>query len=119
LVAGQELTLTVRGLVLESAGYEVVSAGTLEDALRVAAITQPAVVICESLGLLDGGAIAECLKQLHPETPILLITGTMEAAPRTLAVDAVMTKIDGPQAFLSNVAALLDAQGPSTGSQAA
>jgi hypothetical protein len=41
----------------------------------------------------------------------------MEAFPQTLSVDAVMTKIDGPDAFLQNVAALLE--GPKGSTQAA
>jgi hypothetical protein len=51
--------------------------------------------------------LATALKEVRPNTPILLITGVMEAVPQTLAVDAIMTKIDGPEALLLNVGALL------------
>jgi len=108
-VAADQLTLAVRGLVLQSEGYEVISASTGEDAMRLAATRNPDLIICEqSFGKENGLALAECLKQLQPETPILLITGLMDALPQTLSVDAVMTKIDGPEAFLQNVAALLE-----------
>jgi DNA-binding response OmpR family regulator len=108
-VAAEQLTLAVRGLVLQSEGYEVVPASTIEDALCLAVTRQPSLIICErTLGRESGLALAGGLKQLQPNTPILMITGVMEAFPQTLSVDAVMTKIDGPDAFLQNVAALLE-----------
>jgi CheY-like chemotaxis protein len=108
-VAAEQLSLTVRGLVLQSEGYEVLSASTLEDALRLAASRNPGLIVCEQpFGKLSGIQLAETLKQLNPKTPILLITGVMDSIPQTVSVDAIMTKIDGPEAFLRNVAALLE-----------
>jgi CheY-like chemotaxis protein len=108
-VAPEQLTLSVRGLVLQAEGYEVISASSFQDAMRLAATRRPDLIICDhSLGKESGIALADCLKQLLPETPILLITGVMESTPQTLAVDAVMTKIDGPEVFLQNVASLLE-----------
>jgi CheY-like chemotaxis protein len=106
-VAAEQLTLSVRGLVLQAEGYEVISTSSFQDAMRLTATRRPDLIICDhSLGKESGGALADCLKQLLPETPILLITGVMESTP-PLAVDAVMTKIDGPEVFLQNVASLL------------
>ncbi|MFL6300716.1 MAG: response regulator [Terriglobales bacterium] len=111
-VAAEQLTLAMRGLVLQSEGYEVISASTFEDAMRLAATRDPDLIICEqTIGKESGARLADCLKQLHPETPILLITGVMESIPQSLAVDAIMTKIDGPETFLRNVAALLESPG--------
>ena len=108
-VAAEQLTLSVRGLVLQAEGYEVISASSFQDAMRLAATRHPDLIVCDqSLGRESGLALSECLKELLPETPILLITGVMDSAPQTLAVDAMMTKIDGPDAFLKNVAALLE-----------
>jgi CheY-like chemotaxis protein len=108
-VAAERLTLAVRGLVLQAEGYEVISASTFEDAMRMATTRHPDLIICDqNLGKESSVALADCLKQLIPETPILLITGVMESTPQTLAVDAVMTKIDGPEVFLENVASLLE-----------
>ena len=108
-VSAEQLSLAVRALVLQSEGYDVVSASTLEDALSLAAERQPDVIICDqSFGKGSGIAAAKCLKELNQNTPILLITDIMDATPQTLSVDAYMTKIDGPEAFLRNVAALLE-----------
>src|SRR4051812_14577289 len=108
-VAAEQLSLSVRGLVLRSEGYTVVPASTFEEAIRLAAEPQPDVIICEQpFGKSSGLGLAKSLKELEPNTPILLITGLMDSVPQTLAVDAYMTKIDGPVAFLRNVAALLD-----------
>jgi DNA-binding response OmpR family regulator len=108
-VAAEQLSLSIRGLVLQSEGYQVISASTFEDALRLAVERHPDVIVCEQpFGKGSGIALAKGLKELNPNTPILLITGLTEAAPQTLAVDAYMTKIDGPEAFLKNVAALLE-----------
>jgi DNA-binding NtrC family response regulator len=104
----EQLCLSVRGLVLQSADYEVVSAGSAEDALRLAATRDVDVIVCgQDLGKTRGSDLATALKEVRPNTPILLITGVMEAVPQTLAVDAIMTKIDGPEALLLNVGALL------------
>jgi CheY-like chemotaxis protein len=108
-VAAEQLSLSVRGLVLQSDGYEVLSASTLEDALRLTGSRNPAVIVCEQpFGKLSGIQLAETLKQLNPKIPILLMTEVMDSVPQTMAVDAIMTKIDGPEAFLRNVSALLD-----------
>ena len=108
-VAAEQVTLAVRSLVLRAEGYEVISTSTFEDAMRLAATRRPNLIICDqSLGQESGIALAECLKELLPETPILLITGVMDSAPQTLSVDAMMTKIDGPEILLENVAALLE-----------
>jgi CheY-like chemotaxis protein len=117
-IAAEQLSLAVRGLVLQSEGYRVASASNFEDAIRFAAVQHPDLIVCEQpLGKESGLALAQALKQLLPTTPILLITGVMDPAPQTLSVDAVMTKIDGPEAFLRNVAALLE--GASAGGRAA
>lgn len=109
-ISAEQLSLAVRGLVLQSEGYRVISASNFEDAMRFAALHLPDLIICEQpLGKESGLALAEALKQALPSTPILLITGVMEPFPQTLSVDAMMTKIDGPEAFLRNVAALLNA----------
>ena len=107
-VAADQLTLAVRGLVLRSEGYQVISASNSQDAMRLTATRRPDLIICDQIiGKENGLALATCLKELQPETPILLITGLMDSLPQSLSVDAVMTKIDGPEAFLQNVAALL------------
>jgi CheY-like chemotaxis protein len=119
-VAAEQLSLKVRGLILQSAGYEVISASTLEDALRLAASHNPQVIVCEQpFGNTSGIQVAESLKQLVPDTRILLITGPMEAFPQTMAADAFMTNIDGPEAFLRNIAALLDGVPSKSGPRAA
>jgi two-component system response regulator GlrR len=110
-VAAEQVSLSVRGLVLQSEGYSVISASTPEDALRLSAQRQPDVIICEHpLGKGNGVEVAKRLKEVNPDTPILLITDPMDSIPQTLAVDAYMTKIDGPQALLRSVAALLDSK---------
>ena len=104
----EQLCLSVRGLVLQSGGYEVVSAGSAEDALRLAATRDVDVIVCgQNLGTTRGSDLAVQLKELRPTAPILLITGVMDSLPQTLAVDAVMTKIDGPETLLLNIGALL------------
>ena len=78
------------------------------SAPRASATQQPEVIICDQqLGKGSGIELARSLKELNPEIPILLIAGVMDPPPATMAVDAVMTKIDGAEAFLRQVAALL------------
>lgn len=48
------------------------------------------------LGLLDGAAIADAIKQVRPEVPIVMLADDLELPDGALkSVDAIVTKADG------------------------
>lgn len=98
---------TMRKLVLENAGYIVLTATSGPDALRLLAESHVDLVLSDHF-LRDelGTALAAQIKALWPEIPILLITGA-EDIPETAHVDGVVHKADGPTKLLVLIAQAL------------
>ncbi len=78
-------------LLLEDVGYQVEEAGTAAEALRVAAVAKPALVLLD-LGLPDrpGLDVARELRQAPDtrDTPVFALTGQVGADERRACLDA-------------------------------
>ena len=119
-----EDTNLVRILVrsrLEAAGYQVVGAGTVSEALQAIKTRMPDLLILDlSLAttdlaeLTDGFAFLSLLRRNHPEAdPAVIIYSVnhspeVEARARTLGAAAVIDKKGGVPALLNTVRATLD-----------
>jgi CheY-like chemotaxis protein len=82
---------------LREQGYDLVTATNGSDGLRLFR-SRPvdAIVLDYHLGLLDGAAIADEIKQLRPEVPIVMLTDHLELPDGALkSVDALVTRSDG------------------------
>jgi CheY-like chemotaxis protein len=100
-------SLTMRRMVLENAGYVVVTATSGRDALRRLADSHIDLVLSDHyLRSEMGTAIAAEIKKLRPEIPILLISGAQDV-PETQDVDGVVYKADGPTKLLVLIAQAL------------
>ena len=91
--------------VLQENGYELVTATNGHDGLRLF-MSRPvdAIVLEYHLGLLDGAVIADTIKQVRPEVPIVMLADHVElpgGAPKS--VDALVTKSDGAHFLLAIV----------------
>ncbi|HSU56985.1 MAG TPA: response regulator [Candidatus Dormibacteraeota bacterium] len=74
----------VAGTVLEEAGFEVVTAKDMAEALRrMETVKLDGIVLDVNLGGENGLLLMELLKQKHPGVPILVYTGT-ELAPEAI-----------------------------------
>jgi len=94
-------------MVLENAGYVVVTATSGRDALRRLADSHIDLVLSDHyLRGEVGTAIAAEIKKSKPEIPILLISGTQDV-PETQDVDGVVYKADGPTKLLVLIAQAL------------
>jgi signal transduction histidine kinase len=73
--------------VLERAGYDVTAVADGEEALAVAGAAPDLACVVSDVAMprMDGAALGRALTQLHPELPVLLMSG--EAAPSTLAIE--------------------------------
>jgi DNA-binding response OmpR family regulator len=83
--------------VLQEHGYDVVTATNGSDGLRLF-MSQPvdAIVLEYHLGLLDGSTIADTIKKVHPDIPVVMLTDHLELPDGALkSVDALVTKSDG------------------------
>ena len=76
--------------LLKEHGYELVTATNGSDGLRLfMSRAVDAVVLDYHLGLLDGSTIADEIKQVRPEIPIVMLTDHLELPDRALtSVDA-------------------------------
>jgi DNA-binding response OmpR family regulator len=98
--------------LLQEYGYEVVTATNGHEGLRLF-MSRPvdAIVLEYHLGLLDGGVIADEIKQVRPEVPIVMMSDHLELPDGALnSVDALVTRSDGPDFLLATVHCMLNAK---------
>ena len=100
--------LVMRRLLLEADGYKVITASTAAEALDCVRNNSVNLIITDQLLVKTTGIeLAAKIKKLRPGVPILLLTGLIDFPPLDANIDAVMSKLDGPEAFLALVGTLL------------
>lgn len=78
LIDDDAVQLRVRETVLQQAGFQVCVATTAEGALallRSQAVEVDAAVCDHVLPGMAGPELVQCLRQLHPELPVVVLTG--------------------------------------------
>lgn len=103
--------LRIRKILLERAGYRVLTASDGSQALDVfSAHPVEAVVLDYSMPGMHGGEVARRMRLVKPEVPILLLSAYvgLPAEVRSM-VDVYMTKGEGAPALLKRLNALLAA----------
>lgn len=101
--------LAVRKMLLESQGYEVVTASSGREGLALFA-SRPAVVVVLDYAMpeMNGAEVAAALKRLDPEIKILLFSAYVDLPEEVLRwVDAYVIKGDHPTSFIAAVQQLL------------
>jgi CheY-like chemotaxis protein len=91
--------------LLRENGYELATATNGADGLRLF-MSRPvdAVVLEYHLGLLDGATIADQIKRIRPEMPVVMLVDHVELPADALkSVDALVVKSDGPHFLLATV----------------
>jgi CheY-like chemotaxis protein len=108
VVDDEEIPLTLRKLVLERAGYKVMTAPSAKEAIAVMALQEVDLVISDHLmpGL-TGAELVQHLKSIRPDLPVILISGVNEIPTGAISADMFMSKVEGPAALCQNVASLL------------
>jgi len=105
------LGLSVRKALLEHAGYEVLTADSPEQALeKFASETVDLVITDHFLSGAVGTEVAAAMKRMHPNVPILLLSGAEVEENRS--IDAFLLKTEPPPVLLNRVAELLHASHP-------
>ncbi len=108
-VDDEQIGLRVRKILLERAGYRVLTAQDGLSALEIFA-SEPveAVVLDYSMPGMHGGEVAVRMHQTKPEVPILLLSAYLDLpADVTSMVALYMTKGEGAPALLTNLNNLL------------
>ena len=108
-VDDERIGLEVRKILLERAGYRVLTASDGPSGLAVfSAEPIEAVVLDYSMPGMHGGEIASQMRQIKPEVPILLLSAYIGLAPEVTAlVDLYMTKGEGAPVLLEKLGILL------------
>jgi CheY-like chemotaxis protein len=108
-VDDEPIGLQVRKILLERAGYRVLTA---EDGLVGLSLfdKEPVevVVLDYSMPGMDGGEVATRMRQIKPKVPILLLSAYVGLpSDVTSLVDLYMTKGEGPEKLLQRLGSLL------------
>ena len=108
-VDDEQNPLTLRKLVLQKAGYEVLTANSGKEALELAASRHVDLVLSDHLmpGM-HGTELAQQLKAEHPKLPVILISGVNELPAGSAIANAFVSKSEGPDALCKEVAAILN-----------
>lgn len=107
-VEDDPVLLTVRRMVLESAGYTALVAADAEKALELVKTAALDLVITDyRLTRGTGTKLAAEIKEIHPHLPVWIISG-LPALPDGLGVaDEFISKTIAPQELIARVGALL------------
>ena len=101
--------LQVRKILLERAGYRVLTASDGPSGLEIFS-SEPveAVILDYSMPGMHGGEVAVRMRQIKPQVPILLLSAYMGlSAEVTSLVDLYMTKGEGAPILLEKLGSLL------------
>src|SRR5439155_25296666 len=96
-------------LVLESAGYSVLVAQSGKEGLTILKSEQvDAVIVDYLMPEMNGGQVAEQIRNIRPGIPILMLSGCLEIPASVVAiVDACISKAEPPIALFSHIESVL------------
>ncbi len=111
LCVDDEVTgLSVRKMLLESQGYRILTAENGPDALVLFSSEDPELVVLDySMPGMNGDVVAERMKELRPDLPIILLSAYVDLPSETLAlVDKSITKGEPTPVLLEALSQLLN-----------
>jgi CheY-like chemotaxis protein len=108
-VDDEHVGLQIRKILLERAGYRVLTASDGPSGLEIfSAEPVEAVVLDYSMPGMHGGEVAVRMRQTKPHVPILLLSAYMGLSVEvTCLVDLYMTKGEGAPVLLEKLSSLL------------
>jgi CheY-like chemotaxis protein len=105
----ESIGLQIRKILLERAGYRVLTAPDGPSGLEIFSTEPVEVVVLDySMPGMHGGDVAIRMRQTKPEVPILLLSAYMGLSADVIStVDMYMTKGEGPPVLLEKLTNLL------------
>jgi CheY-like chemotaxis protein len=104
-VDDNEQALSVRKFLLETRGYRVLNALSAEEALEIFRSGGIDLVLSDLLmPQMDGNEMVRRMKEITPEVPMILLSGTVKAFDRANHADAFLPKgACGPLELLERI----------------
>jgi len=108
-VDDEENPLVLRKFLLQKAGYEVITAKSGLEALKIASSEAIDLVLSDHLmpGI-TGTELARQMKLEHPKLPVVLLSGMNEIPTGADAADLFLSKVEGPDRLCQEIAAVLN-----------
>lgn len=101
-------SLVLRKLVLQKAGYDVITANSAAHALEVLNSRQVNLVLSDQLMPGQTGTeLAHQIKKRWPSLPVIIISGVNELPPDAAIADLFMSKVEGPVMMCQNISDVL------------
>jgi len=92
-VDDNEQTLSVRKFMLETRGYRIIASQVPEEAIELFRHGGIDLVLSDlTMPRMDGNELARRMKEITPEVPILLISGSVKAYERATCGDCFLPK---------------------------
>jgi CheY-like chemotaxis protein len=106
----EEIPRTLRKLILQKQGYQVVTAASGAEALEVLDRESIDLVLSDQMmpGM-TGTELTKSVKATRPTMPVILISGVNEVPPDAIYADRFISKVGGPELLFKTVCEVLAA----------
>jgi CheY-like chemotaxis protein len=111
-VDDEETPRTLRKLILQKQGYQVVTAASGAEALEVLSQANISLVLSDQMmpGM-TGTELTKSVKAMRPAMPVILISGVNEVPEDASYADRFISKVGGPELLFKTVADVLTEYG--------
>jgi CheY-like chemotaxis protein len=111
-VDDEETPRTLRKLILQKQGYQVVTAASGAEALELLNRTKIHLVLSDQMmpGM-TGTELTKSVKAMRPAMPVILISGVNEIPEDASYADRFISKVGGPELLFKTVIDVLAAYG--------
>ena len=108
-VDDEEIPRTLRTLILQKQGYEVVATSSAKEALALMATRHFDLVLTDQMmpGM-SGTDLTKNIKSTTPGMPVVIISGVNELPVDVSFADRFISKIEGPEALFRGIAEVLE-----------
>jgi DNA-binding NtrC family response regulator len=111
-VSQHSATQITRNLILERAGYQVISSGDLSEAVRLFSDnTIHAVVLGGSLSDESRQELGSCMKRMKPQVPIVMFCKTTDSRALRELADEQVESSESPQMLLDALGRIFQRNG--------
>jgi CheY-like chemotaxis protein len=108
-VDDEDIPRTVRKLILQKQGYNVITAASGTEALALLEAGGVSLVLSDQMMAgMTGTELTKLIKANCPSMPVILISGMNEIPPDAVYADRFVSKIGGPELLFHTIAELLE-----------